>query len=139
MILINVDTEGMKYVMRHEDLDAIVEYAARLRATGNNQVAVLTDEDSLKLRTWLTNETPFAVLNDDDVPLVTGECVQLARESSGSGVFIAATTKACPNSYCKNRESHFHGHACHHVRQGCTECKTVYCFKCLSTKQRNCK
>ena len=48
---------------------------------------------------------------------------------------INATTKRCPN--CGFRESHFHGHDCHHVKKGCANCKTEYCWSCSSTAEDN--
>eukprot|EP01038_Epipyxis_sp_PR26KG_P004472 gene4472-6323_t len=54
-----------------------------------------------------------------------------------SNGYIEATTKPCPK--CKVRGTHFHGHACHHISPsgGCPNCKTHYCFKCLSTEEQN--
>ena len=47
--------------------------------------------------------------------------------------YIETTTKQCPN--CTNRESHFHGHECHHVT--CTLCKIAYGYKCRSSGPTN--
>jgi len=44
---------------------------------------------------------------------------------------IEATTKPCPN--CSFRISHYHGHACHHIRPGtgCLNCGHHFCYSCL--------
>jgi hypothetical protein len=47
--------------------------------------------------------------------------------------YIETTTKQCLN--CTNRESHFHGHECHHVT--CTLCKIAYGYKCRSSGPTN--
>jgi hypothetical protein len=40
-------------------------------------------------------------------------------------------SQACPN--CGFRISHFHGHACHHIKpgSGCPNCGTHFCYNCL--------
>jgi len=51
--------------------------------------------------------------------------------------FIMATTKGCPG--CGFRATHYHGHACHHVKDGCRECGIQYCYSCLATQEQNVK
>jgi hypothetical protein len=46
--------------------------------------------------------------------------------------FVAATSKVCPG--CGEAISHYHGHQCHHispVTDGCSNCRTHFCFQCL--------
>ena len=56
---------------------------------------------------------------------------------SETDAYIAATTKKCPTEDCPNRQSHFHGHSCHHVREGCSVCKQQYCYMCLCSAEMN--
>ena len=53
------------------------------------------------------------------------------KDSSGTDAYIDATSKACPR--CGFRISHYHGHACHHIRPGtgCTNCGHHFCYRCL--------
>lgn len=50
---------------------------------------------------------------------------------SQAEAIIAATTKQCPK--CSFRISHYHGHACHHIRPGtgCLNCGHHFCYSCL--------
>ena len=45
--------------------------------------------------------------------------------------FINITSKGCP--HCGYRITHYHGHACHHIRpgSGCPNCGTHFCYSCL--------
>ena len=45
--------------------------------------------------------------------------------------FINITSKGCP--HCGYRITHYHGHACHHIRPGtgCPNCGHHFCFSCL--------
>lgn len=52
--------------------------------------------------------------------------------------FIAlrdATSKACPS--CGYPQTHYHGHHCHHVREGCYRCGAHFCYSCLSSATEN--
>ena len=51
--------------------------------------------------------------------------------------YTQATTKECPNRACRLPQTHYHGHACHHVREGCYSCKTHFCYSCLATAAEN--
>ena len=68
------------------------------------------------------------------------EAIEAARAAGGAAGgaadgatmrLIDATTKACPS--CGFRISHYHGHACHHIRPGtgCPNCGTHFCYQCL--------
>ena len=54
-----------------------------------------------------------------------------AEAGDASSDFIAATSKKCPQ--CGYGISHFHGHACHHIRPGggCPKCGHHFCYCCL--------
>jgi hypothetical protein len=56
---------------------------------------------------------------------------------SSSEPYITATTKNCPE--CQFQITHYHGHGCHHIKPGtgCVNCKTHFCFKCLSKGSDN--
>lgn len=51
--------------------------------------------------------------------------------NEASESLVNATTKPCPN--CSYRISHYHGHACHHIRPGtgCLNCGQHFCYSCL--------
>jgi separase len=34
-------------------------------------------------------------------------------------------------------QTHYHGHHCHHVKEGCYSCKTHFCYRCLATAEEN--
>ena len=51
--------------------------------------------------------------------------------------YISATTKKCPNPACGLPQTHYHGHQCHHVHEGCYSCKTHFCYRCLATAEEN--
>lgn len=68
-------------------------------------------------------------------------CVEVARlgldghhtgQSALDNALITATSKPCPN--CGFRISHYHGHACHHIKPGggCPSCGHHFCYSCLS-------
>lgn len=75
---------------------------------------------------------------------LTCEEFQVLRSSEGddgalSVAFANATTKPCP--WCGERISHYHGHACHHIRPvtGCPRCGGHFCYCCGSQgKCRRC-
>jgi len=51
-----------------------------------------------------------------------------------TAAFIRLTSQPCPNPQCKQRISHFHGHACHHISpstDGCPNCHQHFCYVCL--------
>ena len=53
------------------------------------------------------------------------------KNNKGTDAYINATSKPCPR--CGFRISHYHGHACHHIRPGtgCTNCGHHFCYRCL--------
>ena len=51
--------------------------------------------------------------------------------------YTKATTKKCPNPACGLPQTLYHGHYCHHVREGCYRCKTHFCYCCLATAEEN--
>lgn len=128
------------YSLTPEDLDTIVLYQ-----TSNNinfdGFEGLTHADALQLRRWIEG-------NSEKVQSV-GEAAQVSTRRASTSIsapvvdnsldLIYATTKPCPGPGCKNRASHFHGHACHHIWQGCSSCQVKYCFLCLCTAAQNMK
>mmetsp|Transcript_19508 Transcript_19508/g.29648 ORF Transcript_19508/g.29648 Transcript_19508/m.29648 type:complete len:1070 (+) Transcript_19508:75-3284(+) len=63
--------------------------------------------------------------------LLTCEEVQTGSSALATNAFVLATSKACPQ--CHFRITHYHGHACHHIRPGtgCPNCGTHFCYTCL--------
>jgi hypothetical protein len=112
------------YTMGPVDLDTIASYAESNPALAASDTITLSREESAKLRDWLEknsekNSSSAAPPSELDLDML----------------FIEATSKKCPK--CPNRESHFHGHKCHHVTGGCRACKTEFCYRCLATKEEN--
>ena len=65
------------------------------------------------------------------------EAAAFYQADGSSEALLKATTKPCPN--CSMRVSHFHGHACHHIKPegGCPNCGTNWCFQCRATGAEN--
>ena len=66
---------------------------------------------------------------------VYSSMVRPPDKEDSTDLYIRATTKACPNPDCGFRSTHYHGHSCHHVREGCSNCKvhtTWFCCWLLS-------
>lgn len=124
--------DGNIYKLGPEDLDTIVSYAQ----THNILLGAdsLSHDETKKLRLWLTNRSEKTAFNPPTYPSLSSDA---AAEAKLSDLFIEVTSKKCPIQSCPNRESHYHGHHCHHVRDGCRVCKTEFCYKCLSTKEDN--
>jgi len=65
--------------------------------------------------------------------LLTCEEVQSSAPSAhASTALLYATSRPCPN--CGFFVTHYHGHACHHIRpgSGCPSCGTHWCYSCGS-------
>lgn len=102
---------GRKYIISPDSLMGLVD------CVECDEVAPLTIDELEKFRCWARAEPPS-----------TGH-----QESCDP--FILATTKACPGCGC--RATHYHGHACHHIKDGCPDCKVEYCYACGSTSAEN--
>eukprot|EP01038_Epipyxis_sp_PR26KG_P010837 gene10837-14548_t len=123
------------YFMKINDLQIILKYGVELEQKlkevysleGIPSLDKLPDRPLLKreiskMRQWLE-------LKNQNDP-------EIGFEKSQDD-FICLTSKACPK--CGFRESHPHGHHCHHVKSGCFKCKTEYCYSCGSTAEENIK
>ena len=139
---VSVDHDGSVYLLRPSDLDLLADHSLKVTAAIAARIAegnhdeddddvCLTREEVDKLRGWLLENVQG---NKEEEAVVTMDATE---EEIMSSSLIVATTKLCPRPGCGNRESHFHGHACHHVREGCGKCKIEYCYRCLSTKDEN--
>jgi len=55
---------------------------------------------------------------------------RLQQEAAASETLIAITSKPCPG--CGTGITHWHGHACHHIKPsgGCPNCHQHFCFAC---------
>ena len=102
---------GKVYIITPESLTALVD------CVECDEVVPLTSDELQKFRSWTRTEPS-----------------NLGRQGS-CDPFILATTKACPGCGC--RSTHYHGHACHHVKDGCPDCKIEYCYACGSTGADN--
>jgi len=128
-----------------------LHFAGSCRRSGKEEMRFITpkdvealggmDDETFKLARWLreagrrrgsTKQPTTATARK-----VTARVVDVDVDDEQTLAFIAATTKRCPNPTCCNRESHFHGHQCHHVHGGCGACRTEYCYRCLGTAEEN--
>ena len=92
-----------------------------LSDTGENLTTVVLTREQVQLfEEWINGRLRVKVSSDKDLPAI-----------------LLATTFPCPN--CNFRETHYHGHDCHHVKNGCRNkmCKTWYCIKCRCTENMN--
>lgn len=92
-------------------------------------------DETFKLARWLREAKGSSSGSDRGHKSTGGSCSTPIDEATAT--FIEATSKLCPGILCGNRETHFHGHSCHHVFGGCTQCKTQYCYRCLCTADEN--
>ena len=80
-----------------------------------------------------------------EVAILKSLCASAAAAAKSGGsprlgataAYTLATTKRCPNPACGLPQTHYHGHACHHVREGCYSCKIRFCYSCLATAEEN--
>ena len=93
----------------------------------------LTIEEVEKMRRFqlenseMLNTAANSALNHQPIPD--------GGEESLSEAYINATTKPCPT--CGYRATHYHGHRCHHVSEGCARCRAQFCYRCLCTAEEN--
>eukprot|EP00930_Biecheleria_cincta_P008294 TRINITY_DN10970_c0_g1_i1.p1 TRINITY_DN10970_c0_g1~~TRINITY_DN10970_c0_g1_i1.p1 ORF type:complete len:843 (-),score=82.33 TRINITY_DN10970_c0_g1_i1:311-2788(-) len=70
-------------------------------------------------------------LSCDEVSSMQGSADAGGQTSTADSRLIEVTSKPCPQ--CGVRISHYHGHACHHIRPGtgCLNCGHHFCYGCL--------
>ena len=140
------------YFLTANDLDKLVTYSTETLHTAG--AADFSHEDVEKIRSFLQSDGPGPAV------------VQRAATNDTASLSLSGiqhTSKKCPNPSCNNRETHYHGHECHHNKYGCGEvivlfsfysaqltskviykiflypsqCSTQYCYKCLKTADEN--
>lgn len=107
-----------KYTLTAVDIDALMKCRSKHQIKGFR-------EEALQLRVLL----PSSISNTRSSEQSTN-----IDESNFIALF-EATSKACPS--CSFRQTHYHGHHCHHVKEGCYKCKMHFCYRCLSTRDEN--
>lgn len=112
--------EDQVYFLKVFDLDDIVLHGDKLCDSPRTNVHPLRPDEVDRFRRWIIEA-------DDETATM-----EILEESDA---YIRATTKRCPN--CPNRQSHFHGHSCHHVKDGCSVCRIQYCYLCLQSSEDN--
>jgi len=123
---------GNSFVMSPTDVAAIADHGSGIGCSSSDSDSDrITRADSEKLRSFLEEKAC------DNAGSTAASMADEALDSSE--VYIAETSKKCPNVACSNRATHFHGHRRHHIEQGCRECGMVYCYKCLSSEKDNVK
>ena len=75
--------------------------------------------------------TPLPTPLPSPVPSALFQQVKAGPDTSSTAAFVEATSKPCPQ--CSFRITHYHGHACHHIKPGtgCPNCGTHFCYRCL--------
>ena len=111
---IRISAKKIQDFLRPKDLNS-------MSASKFDERTNLTDEELEKFHQFqIIEKVEISVSNDD-----------LSEQIN------KATSKPCPN--CRIPTTHFHGHGCHHVIDGCFNCKTEYCWRCGSTAEDNIK
>lgn len=103
------------YFILPDDVEAISAYANNEELCGSS----LSVTEALKLQVFMEKDAKEVEISETDD-------------------YINSTTKPCPK--CRIRTTHYHGHNCHHispVSDGCPNCHTHYCYKCLSMEDEN--
>lgn len=121
--------ETEEYFINLEDLEALVKYTDKFSPRSLSVFnETLTRDEVDKFQRYLNGDnestTNIALLPNCD-----------ETEEDLSEKYINATTKPCPS--CSYRATHFHGHMCHHVNEGCLRCKVHFCYRCLCTAEEN--
>lgn len=151
-----------EYYLGADDLKTLQIYGDTLSPDvfRESEVSPLTMEVAEKLRRWLSSPRPVSLMgaavgseegsvgveggiagmssSSDDTTCIVAEAadstVGLEKEDK-TAALIKATSTPCPT--CGVGETHFHGHGCHHVRDGCGKCKIEYCCVCLQSADQN--
>ena len=110
------------YVLGIDEISLLADYCADGVSSGALEAQTIppTREEAERLRRFM------------DEPAAPSSKVRRVA-SDETWPYIETTTTQCLN--CTNRESHFHGHECHHVT--CTLCKIAYGYKCRSSGPTN--
>ena len=112
-----------EYFLEPMDVQKLVNYEHRMPAAikGEMEMTELVTQETVdNIQRWIDEGKEY---------------MKQVDETTDS--FIMLTTKPCPS--CGFRATHFHGHACHHISPygGCANCRTEFCYVCLSTKEEN--
>lgn len=78
----------------------------------------------------------FHFLTNEEVRAL-GELLPPSEREAATRSFIEATSAPCPGPWCAQRHTHWHGHGCHHARDGCDECGVQFCYRCRCTGAQN--
>lgn len=120
-----------QYQLRKPDIEKLLEMRADLARRGlimsvDAAATALAGEPIMhdtEIESWMS----MCPSTEDSVSHYSDEVM--------TGRYTEATTKGCPQ--CGYRQTHYHGHACHHVKEGCFNCKVHFCYRCLSTASQN--
>ena len=122
-----LDTE--EYFINLEDLEALVTYTDKFSPRSLSVFnETLTRDEVDKFQRYLNGDNESTA----NIALLPN-CDETEEDLSEK--YINATTKPCPS--CSYRATHFHGHMCHHVNEGCLRCKVHFCYRCLCTAEEN--
>ena len=110
----NDSKENAFYTLTPGDIDKIIGLQENIiipyfTAAEGSRDELLTHQDAIKLQRWIEGGSM-----DENTTDTTEAALQRIPTSGASSALIEATTKPCPKHGCSNRESHFHGHDCHH-------------------------
>eukprot|EP01036_Dinobryon_divergens_P027034 gene27034-35743_t len=134
------------------DLEKLLQTADRKDGVVSAEDA-LSSEEIQKFQGWVAEDMPLGVdsrmlasalttnlstlFANGTNAKISANSLQSQEQVDTTDVFIAATTKPCPN--CKFSITHWHGHSCHHISPagGCPKCKVGFCYKCLQSATTN--
>lgn len=125
----SLETED--YFINVEDLETLIQYTDKFSPRSLsvfNETLTIAEVD--KFQRYTNGDDDAEIITTNSAPLPSNE-----EEEDLSEKYINATTKPCPS--CSYRATHFHGHMCHHVNEGCLKCKTHFCYRCLCTAEEN--
>lgn len=124
------------------DLEKLLQTADRKDGVVSAEDA-LSSEEIQKFQGWVAEDMPLGVdsrmlasalttnlstlFANGTNAKISADSLQSQEQVDTTDVFIAATTKPCPN--CKFSITHWHGHSCHHISPagGCPKCKVGFC------------
>ena len=126
-------TEFLRSPISQEDITRLLSETS-IEGSGKKNIFDLSDYE---LQRFYRFANPKLMDVSTDEPSVIDYKSEYLSQKMNYG-----TTKQCPHIksdgvQCSTRESHFHGHECHHAKYGCQLCKTEYCWVCLSTAEEN--
>jgi hypothetical protein len=121
---------GKETFISLKDMENLITKQPQSDADKLPSEALIPDEVA-RFKRWIEEEKGSSSVTASEVVDGNEEKRKMAakvnKELEMTGVYITATTKACPS--CQFRVTHWHGHSCHHIQPsgGCPKCKVPFC------------